>query len=330
MADSYTTNFKFIKPEPGGSLNTWGTKLNDNAVDMLDELLGFEAHTVTGDFSVSMSNGDDTSTALPFLHRLGGTPAAAFSMTWPALNYAHLIHNASGVTATPKVAAGSGVSLSNGGFMLVAYNSTYGDITNISPNRLPGNVEIGGRIDMAGQVKGVTAGSAATDAVNKAQMEAAIAASVPAGTAGTLFNSSSDTTRDYLINKVTTNFTSSTTTQLAGLTSFTLSTQNSGANEKLLITQGYAYVGGFLNGGTKSSTFIPVVGSEYNCDFTASSWTINLTGMTAPQVGQRIKLNCFGNFPPFLLGTVNGLTNFTLDPGFDDELAYSSASWGWN
>lgn len=330
MADAYSTNFRFIKPEPGGSLNTWGTKLNDNAVDMLDELMGFEAHTVTGNFSVSMTQGDDTSTALPFLHRLGGTPAAAFSMTWPALVQTHLIHNASGVTATPKVGAGAGVSLTTGGFMLVAYNSTYGDITNVSPNRLPGNVEIGGRIDMSGQVKGVTAGSAATDAVNKAQMEAAIAASVPAGTAGTIFVSSSDTTRDYLINKVTTNFTSATTTQLAGLTSFTLSTQNSGAAEKLLITQGYGYVGGFLNGGVQTSQFTPSAGTAYDVSTASAAITVNLTGMTSPQVGQEIKLNKYGANSMFLLGTVNGASNLTVTTNSNVTYRYSGATWGWN
>lgn len=89
-------------------------------------------------------------------------------------------------------------------------------------------------------------------------------------------------------------------------------------------------VGGFLPGGPKSATFIPVVGTAYNCDFSSASWTVNLSGMTTPQLEQRIKLNCFGNNPPFLLGTVNGLANLYLDAGFSGELTYTGASWGWN
>lgn len=38
MADSYTPHYNFIRPEPGGSVDTWGNKLNSNWGD-LDSLL---------------------------------------------------------------------------------------------------------------------------------------------------------------------------------------------------------------------------------------------------------------------------------------------------
>lgn len=39
MADTVTTNYGFVKPEPGGSNNNWGPKLNANA-DQIDAILG--------------------------------------------------------------------------------------------------------------------------------------------------------------------------------------------------------------------------------------------------------------------------------------------------
>src|SRR4051812_23168164 len=89
-------------------------------------------------------------------------------------------------------------------------------------------------------------------------------------------------------------------------------------------------VGSYIDGGTKSAQFTPVVGSQYNCDFTSASWTINLGGMTTPLIGQKIKINAFGTNSPFYLGTINGGTNLTPSLQAGGELLYSSASWGWN
>ena len=72
---------------------------------------------------------------------------------------------------------------------------------------------------MAGQISGVSAATVGSQAVNLAQMAAAIAASVPLGTAGTVLNSIADTTRGFLADKLT----------VSG--SLTLSTVNPGGNE---------------------------------------------------------------------------------------------------
>jgi hypothetical protein len=204
MADSYTTRVGLIKPEPGQSLNTWGTKLNDYNFDLTDKALaGFENITVTGDFSLTRSNGSSSSTQINKGIRLAGAPSAAFTVTHLSYEHVILVRNNSGQTSTHKVSGGTGVSLTNGQQALLAYNSSVGDIINVSPNVIPGDATIGGALTISGKISGVTAGTSGTDAVNVTQMGTAIAASVPAGTAGTIFVSATDTTRDYFTSKIT-------------------------------------------------------------------------------------------------------------------------------
>lgn len=209
MSDSYTTRLGLIKPVPGGSLNTWGTKLNDNNFDSVDvAIAGTSALTITGDTTLTMADGDDTSTQLPLLHRYGGAPAAAFSVTYTADEFVKLIHNASGKTATPKVGAGSGFSLVNGAIALVAYNSAYGDATIVTPNF----VGTGYTVSQNGHI------------ANKAYVDNAVATAGLPATAGTVLVSGGDTTASYLDGA------------LAVSGDITKAITNPGANETLTFT----------------------------------------------------------------------------------------------
>lgn len=223
MVDAYTTRGGLIKPESGQSLNTWGTKLNNNAFDLIDKgLFGFETITVTTDFSLTRANGDATSTQLNKGIRLGGTPVADFAVT--VLSYENIIlwRNNTGKNATVKVSAGTGVTLADGQMAFLGYNAALGDITNVTAN------VIAGALTVAGRISGVVAGTNGTDAVNKTQMEAAIAVLAGGSVTGLVLNSSSDPAAGYLVNKLD--------VIGSGLTA-AWSTENAGTvNEKSLLT----------------------------------------------------------------------------------------------
>jgi len=296
----------------GSNVNLWGGYVNTNLETLERAAKGYEALAVTGDATISWTNYSASNTGAVARLKLTGSLAASATLTFPAYQNYVSVHNAAGATVTIKCSGGTGVAIPNGQTVLIYCDGT--DYSNAGPT-----------IGPTGTQNTSTYAYAQWGAVESAIANAGIPAS-----AGTVLVSGTDTTAGYLGAKMTVNFGSTTTTQISGLTSLELSVQNSGAAEKVLVTVGEGYVGGFLNGGLQSAQFTPSVGSAYDCDFTSASWTVDLSGMTTPQLGQRISLNCFGNNQPFLLGTVNGLTNLYLDPGFSGELTYSGSSWGWN
>lgn len=300
MADGYTTRLKAIKPESGGSLNTWGTKLNDNNFDVYDAAIaGSSALTITGDTTLVLTNGDDTSTQLPILHRYGGAPAAAFSVTYEAKEFLKLIHNASGRTATPKVS--SGFSMPNGAISLVAYNSTYGDLTNVTPNY----VGTGYTVSSNGHI------------ANKLYVDNAIATASTPATAGTLLVSGGDTTAGYLSAKIS-----------ASSANHSWAISGAGGDEDF---QSTIRTMAFIDGGTISGAQAVVVGTEYLCDFTSTSYTITLPA--APSAGDRILLTKYGTNTMTLGLNSLKFNGSTSNPVTANEgqtlLRYTGASRGW-
>lgn len=330
MSDTPSSILLTREQSTGSNTNLWGGYLITTQRTTERASKGYQALAVTGDATISWTNYSAANDGAVAFLKLTGT--AAGTLTFPAYQNFLAVWNASTQSITIKCSGGTGVTLLTGQRALLWCDAV--DYYNAGPTLAPTS----------------TQSTAANAYALWGAVETAIATAGLPATAGTILVSAVDTAAGYIGTKLvagdgisltdsgagnstltaavlaTVNFSSLTTTQLSGLTGL----QISASGGKVVLTPGAGYVGGFLNGGTKSAQFTPVAGSEYNCDFTAAAWTVNLSGMTAPQIGHRIKLNCFGNFQPFLLGTVNGLTNLSLDAGFNGELAYSSASWGWN
>lgn len=95
MADSYTPHYNFIRPEPGGSVDTWGNKLNANWGD-LDTLLDAvrqELDDIVADALLKASNLADLTDVDIARTNLGLNTAA----THPDSRYLHRASNLSDV-----------------------------------------------------------------------------------------------------------------------------------------------------------------------------------------------------------------------------------------
>lgn len=265
MANTYTTRGGLIQPEVGQNLNTWGGLLNTNNFPLIDKgIWGFESITVTGDFTLTRTDGDATSTQLNKGINLVGTPTADFTVTVLSLEHIIRWRNATGRNATIKVSAGTGVTLANGQTADLGYNANLGDITLVSPNRIGGDATVGGALTIAGKISGVVAGAADTDGVNKVQMEnyvTSVLASITSGAGGVFF-------------------TRYTYTATGGETS------KSGADDNgltLAYTPGIAFV--YLNG----SLLVP--GTEY-----VGTTGTSITGVAAMAPGDRLEVVALSAF----------------------------------
>jgi len=109
----------------GESLNTWGQKLNQNALSLLDQAVaGVTPITVTGDFALSATNyaADQHRSAVLVLN---GTPAAPFTVTVPGTEKVWTVVNNTGQSATFKTAAGTGAVVAGGDKATVYCDGTH-------------------------------------------------------------------------------------------------------------------------------------------------------------------------------------------------------------
>lgn len=210
----------------GSNTNLWGGYLNAAMQTLERAAKGYQALAVTGDATVSWSNYSAANDGAVAFLKLTGSLSSAATLTFPGFQHYLGVWNATGNSVTIKCSGGTGVALANGSRALLYCDGA--DYANAAPTVFPAGLTVAGALAISGKVTGMTAGTSNTDGVNVAQLAAAIAASVPAGTAGTFLNSLADTTRGFLADKL---FLSST-----GLLVASIATQNTGANENSLIS----------------------------------------------------------------------------------------------
>lgn len=306
MADTASSILLLRLQSLGSNTNLWGGYLNTAMQTLERGEKGYQAYVVTGDATISQTNYSATNDYAVAFIKFTGTPAAAWTHTLPARHNFMGGWNTSGQAGTIKCSGGTGVTIPDGYRFLTYCDGV--DYYNAAPGIFPGGLTI------AGLLHGVTAGVVGTDAVNVTQLAAAIAASVPLGTAGTLFNSVTDTTRGYLQDKI----------KLA--TGAALSTANPAGNEYSILPALAMAVGA-----AQTTSFAAAVNTRYGLTKSAAA-TITLPAAAAVGDIIQIEINGVAGLVTYAL---NGLKYYgsTTNPTSAQEgvqtFYYSGASRGW-
>jgi len=129
MSDTFTANGKVRKPAQNAYPNAWATRINDDAIELLDDMIaGTQAINlgVSTTYSLAdLANGADSESRAMVLS-FTGTPAAAVTVTVPAsvTSKLYLVENNCGQPITIKYAATSGVIVSDSARGFVRANGT--------------------------------------------------------------------------------------------------------------------------------------------------------------------------------------------------------------
>tara|TARA_B100000579_G_scaffold372156_1_gene335142 strand:- start:3737 stop:4558 length:822 start_codon:yes stop_codon:yes gene_type:complete len=242
----------------GEQNNLWGGYTNTSLQTIGRAAKGYQSIALTGDKTITHTNYSASNEGVVAFIKFTGTLSSAASVTFPSTETVFDIWNAAGQAVTVKTSSGSGVAIPNGTRIRLACDGS--DFVNTSSSNIPSATTIAGQVTVSGQVKGLSSGTDSTDALTKAQIEAAIAAASVSGS-NLVLNSATDTTPSYLNTKL-----------LVG-TGLSKTTNSAGANETLTLAStvtldGKAKVSsndstpGFLNGKLVGGTNITLVESS--------------------------------------------------------------------
>jgi hypothetical protein len=170
MASTYTANTGIEKIGSGEQAGSWGTTTNTN-FDIIDDALnGVITITISGNTTLTSSDGTLSNGHHKVL-LLSGTPSGAFNLTIDPNDQQkwYFINNATGQVATVKQGGGSGTTVTiNNGTSAIVYadgsgsNANVGTIsTDVIGDTSP---QLGGNLDTNGKlIKFGDAGTAGTD-----------------------------------------------------------------------------------------------------------------------------------------------------------------------
>lgn len=182
MVDTPTPRNRLRKQELGTNTNTWGDDKLNEVIDAIDQALdGVESLALTGDKTLTTTNYSTLDESLNRVLKLTGSLAAPAVLIVPSVEHWYLVINTAGSQVTVKTAVGSGVAMAVGATALVYCDGS--DVFNGAPTLISGGARVEGALTVAGKVSGVAAATADADAVNKAQMDATIAAGGGTGAA---------------------------------------------------------------------------------------------------------------------------------------------------
>ena len=129
MASTYTTNIRLEKQGDGENPNSWGTILNQNVIDIIDQAIA--AYTTislsTVDVTLTTNDGTTDQARSPFLE-LQGTVSSSLNVIIPSLPKGYMVNNKctyeNSASVTFKTASGSGYNATEGSIFLVVCDGT--------------------------------------------------------------------------------------------------------------------------------------------------------------------------------------------------------------
>ena len=129
MASTYTTNIRLEKQGDGENPNSWGTILNQNVIDIIDQAIA--AYTTISlsavDVTLTTNDGATDQARSPFLE-LQGTVSSSLNVIIPSLPKGYVVNNKctyeNSASVTFKTASGSGYNANEGSIFLVVCDGT--------------------------------------------------------------------------------------------------------------------------------------------------------------------------------------------------------------